>query len=114
MSWDKNTIIISKVPAVKETLEHLGVPYKISTIGSFKGRGLNDDTYMENLDILYELLRLEYKDRVILEYAELDADCDTDDIVASQEFDLKDEPKDWIAVRYTDKIGDYPGWNGKP
>lgn len=101
MSWNKNTISISKLDAVLETLDNLGVPYELSTIGEFVGRGLNDgwDTAM------HYLRRLKYKDRVILEYAELDADCDVDDIIASAEFKIEDEPGDWQAVRHTDKFG---------
>lgn len=108
MSWDKNTINCSHLNAVKQTLDNLGIEYCCTTIGRFSGRGTNDDPYMDGTETLYFLQRLQYGTRVILEYAVLDADCDVDDVIHSSEFDLKDEPKDWEAVRHTDIFGEPP------
>ena len=110
MSWDKNTISMSSLKAILKTLENVGIPHEVSVIGTFKGRGLNDDPYMNGTDTTYELRRLQYQDRVILEHVELDGDCDTDDVIVSTEFWLKDEPKNWEPIRRTNKTGECPGW----
>ena len=107
MSWDKNTISISKLEAVKETLDGLNIPYQLSIIDTFRGRGLNDDPYMDGTDTIYELKRLQYAEKVILEYVELDADCDVDDVIYSEQFKLGYEPEEWEATRHTDKTGQY-------
>ena len=102
MSWDKNTISVSWLDATKRVLDNLSIPYMLSSIGRFRGSGLNDDD-----DKMHELRRLQYKSKVILEYAELDADCDTDDVIHSEEFDRGSEPLDWQAVRHTDYNGEF-------
>ena len=102
MSWDKNTVIGSELEGTRETLDELAIPYKLSTIGTFRGCGLNDGE-----GVTYELRRLQYAGRVMLEYAELDADCDVDDVILSQRFDLGNEPKDWQAIRRTDIFADH-------
>ena len=107
MSWDKNTLSFSSVGAVRDVLKDLAVPYQLSVIATFRGRGCNDDPYMDGTDTIYELRRLQYGAKVILEYAELDTDCDVDDMVFSQEYKLEDEPQDWVAIRKTDKLGQY-------
>ena len=107
MSWDKNTISFSKLGAVKEVLDDLIIPYEVSTIATFRGRGLNDDFFMDGTDTIHELRRLQYGNKVILEYVELDADCDVDDIICSQQFNLGNEPKEWEAIKHTDKCGDH-------
>lgn len=107
MSWDKNTISVSGLDASKRVLDNLSIPYTLDSIGRFSGRGLNDGPYMDGSDKVYVLRRLRYKDKVILEYAELDADCDTNDVIHSQEFHISDEPLDWQVVRHTDHTGEY-------
>jgi len=109
MSWDKNTISVSALDGNKRTLDDLGIPYQLSVIATFKGRGLNDDPFMDGTDTVYELRRLQYADVVVLEYVELDADCDVDDIITCQYFKLEDEPQNWEAIRKTDKTGQYHG-----
>jgi len=104
MSWDKNTVRVSNLDAIKQTLDNLGVPYQLTTIGFVKGRGLND----EMLELPpHPIRRLQYGDRVVLEHIEQDADCDTDDIITSQEFALEKEPGDWQSTIRTDKTGHY-------
>ena len=102
MSWNKNTTNVSEVDAVIRVLKDLLIPYKVKVIGKFRGRGLNDDIYAEGKDKIYKLRRLQYVDKVILEYVNLDADCDVDDVIHSKTFDLKKEPKDWQAVNHID------------
>ena len=89
MSWNKNTVTLSFVDATIKVLRDLGVPYSLSVIGKVKGIGLNDD------DKPYELQRLAYSQVVILERMERTTDCDTDDIITSTRFSLRDEPQDW-------------------
>jgi len=94
MSWDKQTINLSKLDAVRDTLEEVGVPFRESVIATFRGAGCNDPDYE-----MYDLKRLAYRDTVILEYVTMDSDCDANDYIQSIQFDLKDEPKHWAAVR---------------
>ncbi len=103
MSWDKNTVNLSKINAALEVLNNLAVPYQLTTLDSFIGRGLNDG-FFEDKGNMYDLRRLQYKDKVLLEYVELDRDCDVNDLILSEEFNVGEEPKDWVAVRKTDKL----------
>ena len=101
MSWDKQTINLSSLDAIKDTLDDLGVSYDLSVIAEFKGRGLNDPD-----GEVYQLRRLQYDGKVVLEYAELDADCDADDRIMSYTINLDEEPEDWHPIRYTDIFGE--------
>jgi hypothetical protein len=96
MSWDKNTVNLSELEATRKVLDDLGIPYQISVIAKFEGRGVNDE--FEGHPI-YELKRLQYFDKVILEYVNLHPDCDIDDIIYSEKFSLEDEPKNWEPIR---------------
>jgi len=96
MSYDKQTINLSKLEAVRDTLETLGEPYDVSPLATYRGAGCNDPD-----GALYGLWRLQYRDTVILEYVTMDSDCDANDYIQSLQFDLKDEPKTWQAVRMT-------------
>ena len=98
MSWDKNTINMSNLDAVRCVLDDLNELYALSIISTFVGMGLNDSSS----DSPYELRRLRFRDKVILEYVEMDVDCDVDDCIYSEKFNLIDEPQDWVAVRKTD------------
>lgn len=89
MSYNKNTLNLSLLNFVVNTLDNLNVSYNLIEIGKIKGMGLND--YNEE----YPIRRLEYSDNVILECIERDCDCDVDDVILSVEFKLKDEPEDW-------------------
>jgi len=111
MSWDKNTIIVSGLGAVKNALDSLNTPYKLSELKAFQGRGANDGW---DIPTIYKLHRLEFGNQVILEYAKLDADCDVDDLILAEQFNLEDEPKDWEPIRYTDITDDHPDWKGVP
>ena len=106
MSWDKQTANLSKLDAVKETLDELEIPYTLTVIAEFRGRGLNDAEGEE-----HQLRRLQYANKVILEYAELEADCDTDDKILSRTFGVDEEPKDWRAIReinaFDEELGEF-------
>jgi len=104
MSWDKNTINLSNLDAVVETLVDLGVDYEVSVLREFNGCGLNDD-YLDTTP--YKLRRLQYDKKVILEKAVLDSDCDTDDLITSHKFELDKEPLDWQPIIHTDINGQY-------
>jgi hypothetical protein len=104
MSWDKNTISISEIDAVKHVLDNLGVKYTESIIATFNGRGLND---AYNDVSAYNLRRLQYNDIILLECVEMDADCDIDDVIISYEFSASTEPKNWKAIKHTDKFSEY-------
>ena len=99
MSWCKNTINQSELNAVKRVLDHFKIMYKESIIAKFEGNGLND---MYKEDPTYYLRRLEYNNKIILEYVEINLNPDFDDIVKSTEFNLEDEPKDWKPIRQID------------
>ena len=92
MSWNKNTMNISELPATIKVLEEMNIPYTKTVIGTVVGLGLNDD-YSESRE--YVLHKLEYKDVVILEQMVRTTDCDTDDWVQSARFKKGEEPKDW-------------------
>jgi len=94
MSWDKNTIDMSNLDSIKEMLDELEIPYKLENKQSVMGRGLNDDS-----DKYYDLRRLEYRDKVILECMTQTTDCDSDDCLVSYKLDSKDEPKRWRYIK---------------
>lgn len=114
MSWDKNTVNYSTLDSTKEILEELEIKYKLIVLGKVMGRGLNDDSFMgtydKEEDRYYELRRLEYKNKVILEQISQDADCDTDDIIRSHKFNILEEPKDWKYQIETDILGNHSDW----
>ncbi len=93
MSWDKMTINLSQLDAVRSTLEELGEPYQESVIATFRGAGCNDPDGK-----MYELRRLQFRDKVIRECVTMDADCDSNDYIQSLQFKLKDEPKHWTPI----------------
>ncbi len=109
MSWDKNTINYSTLDSIRELLLELGINYELSTLGVVQGRGLNDDEMYggRKNGAKYELRRLEYKDKVVLEQIVQDADCDVDDGIFSHKFNHSEEPKDWQFLVKTDVCGDY-------
>lgn len=90
MSWNKNTIDYSNINAIIRVLKDMEEPYKVTVLGKVKGLGLNDED-----DAYYELRRLEYKDKVILEKMIRISDCDMDDSIISVEYSKIDEPKKW-------------------
>jgi len=73
-----------------EVLKKLGEPYSLTVLDKLQGYGLNDDD-----DSWYDIRRLEYRDIVILEQMERVNECDSDDIIYSREFTIKNEPKPW-------------------
>lgn len=93
MSWNKNTRNESEVNSVVRTLKKLGVKYKLTTIGSVQGMGLNDDYRKSSL---YKLRKLEYKDVVLLEKMVRSTDCDSDDVIISKEFKANKLPSEWV------------------
>ena len=97
MSWNKNTINMSALEAMRCMLEDLHEPYEVQVIAEFRGLGLNDDFADDDM---HQLRRLRYRDTVILEYVNMHSDCDTDDVISSRRFPLKDEPKDWQPIRH--------------
>jgi hypothetical protein len=97
MGWDKNTWIGSNVDSIVETLDKLGHPYSVQTIGHVRGYGLNDNDNQE-----YALRRLRYDDKVVLEYIQRSHDCDIDDCIDSAEYDASNEPTQWVLEYYSD------------
>ena len=102
MSWDKNTVDLSSLDSVVQTLDNLGKEYHLSIEAEVVGRGLND---FENTPP-YKLRRLRYDKWVILEQITQDADCDVDDTISSRTFLLEEEPKDWQYIERTDILGE--------
>lgn len=104
MSWNKNTIITSKIDATIDTLKNCGVDFELTEIGRVLGMGLND-TYGSSIvvgdDGHYPIRRLAYKNIVILEVMVRNPDCDGDDHIMSHEFDSGEEPKDWEITTTT-------------
>jgi hypothetical protein len=94
MSWDKNTINLSNLDAVKNVLDDLKIKYTLEAKAKVRGFGLNDGMYGEE-DKYYELRRLSYRGFVILEQICRTSDCDADDTITSHKFTREDEPKDW-------------------
>jgi len=101
MSWDKNTVNLSALDSVKQTLDNLEVEYSLSTEAEIMGIGLNDfeDTPP------HKLRRLQYDKWVMLEQMTRDADCDVDDIISSHTFLLEEEPDNWQYIVKTDIFG---------
>ncbi len=107
MSWDKNTINMSQIDTILDTLRETSIGYNLSVLTKVRGRGLNDSDMFSDKETYYELRRLEYGNTVYLDKIEQDADCDTDDIISSHKFTRATAPKDWEAVIQTDYTGEY-------
>jgi hypothetical protein len=101
MSWNKNTLNHSQVNRTIELLDELGIPYTLEAIGEVKAIGLND---MMSYIHTYWMRRLSYNDKVILEHILRSWDCDVDDIICSEKFDVAHEPQDWKLEEYIDVV----------
>lgn len=97
MSWDKNTVILSEVNKTIELLKEFGVPYKLKVLKKVVGNGNNDDLFVGNKETSrkYDVRRLEYKDKVILEQMNRSADCDCNDVIISLKFNKDKVPEKW-------------------
>jgi len=102
MSWDKNTISFSEVDAFLRFADIFGADYQLIELAKVRGRGLNDDPYMSGEEKLYPIRRVEFKDKVILEYMERHSDCDADDIIRSCIYDKAQVPLEWQLERHID------------
>lgn len=90
MSWNKNTINLSTLAAVKEVLDDLNQFYIFTVEGEVKGLGLNDSG-----DKKYQICRLEYGDYVVLEQMLRSDDCDSNNMLVSYKFKKDKVPKRW-------------------
>ena len=91
MSWNKNTINLSKLDAIAVVLDLSKIKYKIEKLGEVIGMGLNDEFDRKDK---YELRSLTYKDafgkiKVMAEQICRNKDCDSDDFIFSNTFDDK-------------------------
>ena len=98
MGYDKNTVILSRLSAVRDVLAELGETFEWHVIGKVSGCGVNDVG-----GGIHMLCRLEYRDKVILERIERTYDCDSDDEIVSYTFRKCDEPKEWQLEIWTDE-----------
>ncbi len=92
MSYNKNTVRVSEINKTIELLKEFKVKYKLTVLGKVEGYGLNDD-YKD--DSTYEIRKLEYKDKVIIEQMVREEDCDSDDFITSKKFNKNKVPKKW-------------------
>lgn len=91
MSWNKNTINLSKLDIIASTLDSAGIKYEIKELGQVKAMGLNDG-YMDIEK--YSLRSLSYKgisgsQKIIIEQMQRTEDCDSNDFLVSFEFNEK-------------------------
>ena len=91
MSWNKNTLNVSKLDFAIEILKDLNIPFNCEIIGKVQGFGLNDN-YPDNY---YNIRRLTYGNFVILEQMIINDDCDFDDFITSSKFTKDKEPYNW-------------------
>ena len=94
MSYNKNTVIDSKIDSVVETLEGIGHDYDLITIDYVEGRGINDtgmdmNGYANNRSYPIRMIvyaNLSGKLNCHLEHMVRDPDCDSDDRIVSSEY----------------------------
>lgn len=91
MSWNKNTINHSKLDVIKETLQKLGVEYKVEILGYVNGRGLNDGPGTK-----YAMRKLVYEKGIVIESIFRTNDCDDDDLIYSHEYCIEGKSEDWV------------------
>lgn len=103
MSWDKNTINNSEIDTIISILKDLEITFILTPIDTFWGRGLNDNFCEDEPEQTHELRELKFRNFIVLEYVEQDADCDTDDVIMSQKFTSENAPRAWQTIRWTDK-----------
>lgn len=77
MSWNKNTVVRSSIDNVKATLDTVGVPYELTTLGEVDGNGLNDVYGVTK----YPIRKLTFNGSVIREIMQRHPDCDIDDVI---------------------------------
>jgi hypothetical protein len=88
MSWNKNTINLSQIDAWINLCKSNNMAYELTVLGKVRGRGLNDDGDLE-------IRRLRCGESVLLERMERTADCDSDDLIQSYQYNRATEPKQW-------------------
>lgn len=94
MSWKKQTINLSKIDKIVENLRQEQIPYIISLLGKVEGKGLNDILENEEWRV-YQLRRLDYDNKIMLERIIQTNDIELDDFIISKVF-YKDEcPDEW-------------------
>lgn len=101
MSWNKNTVNMSKLDSIADILTILEVPFFVTSINVVNGVGINDMMYDENgpagtTD--YDLRQLVSEKLVVLESIYRTIDCDDDDFIRSDTFKPNDVPLDWESV----------------
>jgi hypothetical protein len=109
MSWDKNTVNLSKLDEVANILNILEIPYTISVIETVDGWGFNDQQYDENGPVghsKHNIRRLASEKIVVLECIRRLNDCDADDTILSYTYKAGEEPKDWMIEDTMDEIED--------
>lgn len=97
MSWNKNTVNLSDVPAILKLFDEIEYPYVLTELAEVYGNGLNDTDGQ-----VYQIRKIEYTDSkgeqwVILEQFCRDCDCDMDDIIRAYKFVATNVPEDWQA-----------------
>jgi hypothetical protein len=114
MSWDKNTINISKISSICETLDILGIPYGLTILGIVDGKGHNDNFSDEVGGKAYSIRMLTFYasssgifKKYFVEQMQRAIDCDMDDYLVSFEVDCEI----FDALSWPLEITDAPEWN---
>jgi len=100
MSFNKNTINISRLDSIAHYLKEKGYKPEIIMIGKVQGRGLNDlIPYNENKKIHF-IRKMKYLDKILVEKFIGTNDSELDDYIFSYEFQEGKFPKEWVTTTY--------------
>lgn len=93
MSWNKQTINLSKIDFTIDLLDDLRIVYNLEVLGEVRGGGMNDSGN-------YKIRKLSFQDTVMIEQMTRSEDCDSDDYLESFKFEKGKEPKRWKLEKY--------------
>ena len=100
MSFNKNTVNISRLDYIAHYLKEKGYKPKILLLEKIQGRGLNDlIPYTENRKT-YFIRKMEYLDKIVVEKYVGTNDSELDDYIFSYEFQEGKFPEEWDTVMY--------------
>ena len=90
MSYNKNTVNYSHIDTIIEVLWELHISYTVVNLGKVVARGVNDDHHGI---ATYTMRELTYKDIIVLERMNRSSDCDSDDVISSYKYNIKEYAK---------------------
>lgn len=101
MSWDKNTVNMSKIDDLVGMLEDHGLTYVVSILANIPGMGINDLEFSEDGSFcskIYELKKLVTDKSIYVDQMLRHPDCDADDVIVTHKYEKGEFPVNFAPV----------------